>query len=48
MTPDLASRDGLCLCGSDFISLIFGGSRPAHFVCDKCRRRYDLDGVLIP
>ena len=43
----LASRGGICLCGSLGISLIFGGSKPAHFTCDRCQRRYDLNGVLI-
>jgi hypothetical protein len=44
----LTERGGVCLCGAiGAISLIFGGRKPAHFVCGKCKRKFDLDGEEI-
>jgi len=37
-----------CLVMPPSWSLQFGGRQPAHFVCDHCGRRYDLDGNLLP
>lgn len=30
-----------------YLELIFGGRKPAHFRCTKCKRKYDLDGKPI-
>jgi hypothetical protein len=48
MVDNIAERGGICLCGKvGRISIIFGGRGPAHFKCDVCKRKYDLDGNLM-